>query len=143
MKKIYLLLILACFAMSSAYSQSMNGSNNSASTVDPRIQEVFADQVQTLVLNVPNRLHDLTDILTNRVKIEEMKQEKDEKYTKFSSVELFNKYNSSLTRDTTINETNFNPLKYEFRFHAKTTLIYRIDNTDKVIVIYPQPVLKQ
>jgi hypothetical protein len=143
MKKIYRLLILACFAMSSAYSQSMNGSNNSASTVDPRIQEVFADQVQTLVLNVPNRLHDLTDILTNRVKIEEMKQEKDEKYTKFSSVELFNKYNSSLTRDTTINETNFNPLKYEFRFHAKTTLIYRIDNTDKVIVIYPQPVLKQ
>lgn len=143
MKKIYLLLILACFAMSSAYSQTTLGNNNSASTVDPRIQEVYADQLQTLVFNVPNRLRDLNDILTNRVKIEEMKLEKDEKYPKLSEVELFNKYNPELARDMTINENNFNPLKYSFRFHAKTTLIYRIDNTDKVIVIYPQPVLKQ
>ena len=143
MKKIYLMLILACFAMSSAYSQSDSDSGNNTAVVDARIQQVFADQLQTLVFNVPNRLKDLNDILTNRVKIEDLKFEADEKFPKLSSVELFNKYNPDLTRDSSIDERTFNPLKYNFRFHAKTTLVYRIDNTDKVIVIYPQPVLKQ
>jgi hypothetical protein len=142
MKKCYLLLLIVCFAMNSAYSQSTNGSANNVSVVDPRIQEVYADQLNTLVLNVPNRIKDLNDILNNRVKIEEMRLESDEKYPKLSSVELFNKYNPNLTRDVVIDEANFNPLKYSLRFHAKTTLIYRIDNTNKVIVIYPQPVLK-
>ncbi len=141
MKKIYLLLMFACFAVSSVYSQVSGNAN--LSSVDPRIQEVFADQLQTLVHNVPNRINDLNDILNNRVKIEYMKLESDDKFPKLSSIELFNNYNPNLTRDVTIDENNFNPLKYNFRFHARTTLVYRIDDTDKVIVIYPQSVLKQ
>ena len=140
MKKFYLLLIFACFAMGSVYSQTFE--NASITSVDPRIQEVFADQLQTLVLNVPNRLNDLTDILNNRVKIEDKKIEKDEKFVKLSTVEIFNNYNPNLKRDMSIDENIFNPLKYNLRFHAKYTLIYRIDNTDKIIVIYPQSTFK-
>ena len=140
MKKIYLLLIFACFAMGSVYSQTSE--NASITSVDPRIQEVFADQLQTLVLNVPNRLNDLTDILNNRVKIETRTVSENEKYTKLSSVEFFNKYNPSLERDTTIDSTNFNPLKYVLQFHASHRMMYRIDGTDKVVVIYPQQFLK-
>ena len=143
MKKCYLLLLIVCFAMNSAYSQSTDESVNNVSVVDPRIQEVYADQLNTLVLNVPNRLRDLNDILTNRVKIEEATLEIGEKFPKLSSVELFNNYNPNLTRDVVIDVANFNPLKYNLRFHAKTTLVYRIDNTNKIIVIHPQPVLKQ
>lgn len=131
---------MACFAMSSAYSQAP--SDDRTSTVDPRIQEVFGDQIQTLVFNVPNRIKDLNDILNNRVKIEELKFDKTEKFQKLSSVELFNRYNPSLVRDSKIDENNFNPLKYDLNFHARTLIIYRIDNTDKIIAIYPQTVLK-
>ena len=144
----YLLLLFLGFIVTKSVSQDHNVAptsieNLSPATVDPRISEVFGNQLQALVLNVPNRLKDLNDILTKRVKIEDMKAEKDEKYPKFSSVALYTTNNPDLKRDTVVDENTFNPLKYEFRFHARTTVIYRIDNTDKVIVIYPQPVLKK
>ncbi|HEU4495589.1 MAG TPA: hypothetical protein VFR70_00915 [Flavobacterium sp.] len=122
-------------AFNSAYSQAIS---SNTINIDPRIKEVFADQLQALVLNVPYRLHDLNDILANRVKIENIPYEKNEKFDKLSSVGLFNNYNQDLVRDAAIDEKDFNPLKYNFRFHAKYKLIYRIDNTDKAIVIYPQ-----
>lgn len=144
----YLLLLFLGFIVTKSVSQNHNDAptsieNLNAATVDPRISEVFGNQLQALVLNVPNRLKDLNDILTKRVKIEDMKAEKDEKYPKLSSVPLYTTNNPDLKRDTVVDENTFNPLKYEFRFHARTTVIYRIDNTDKVIVIYPQPVLKK
>ena len=144
----YLLLLFLGFIVTKSVSQNHNNApksieNLSPATVDPRISEVFGNQLQALVLNVPNRLKDLNDILTKRVKIEDMKAERDEKYPKLSSVPLYTANNPDLKRDTVVDENTFNPLKYEFRFHARTTVIYRIDNTDKVIVIYPQPVLKK
>lgn len=143
MKKCYLLLLIVCFAMNSAYSQATSESVNNVSVVDPRIQEVYADQLNTLVLNVPNRLRDLNDILTNRVKIETKLRYENEKEPKLSSVDLFNKYNQNLVRDVQIDVNNFNPLKYQFRFHAQTPITYRIDDTDMIIVIYPQQFLKR
>jgi hypothetical protein len=139
MKKIYLLLLLLSFSVNTMYSQTVETAKQTTLNVDPRIIEVYGDQLQTLVLNVPNRLYDLTDILNNRVKIEELKYDKDEKFLKFSSVDLFLNSNPNLKRDAVVDNNNFNPLKYNLRFHANYTLIYRIDNTDKVIVIYPQP----
>lgn len=142
MKKIYLLLLLLSFSVNTMYSQTVETAKQTTLNVDPRIIEVYGDQLQTLVLDVPNRLRDLNDILQNRVKIEVRSLGENEKYLKFSEVELFNKYNLNLTRDTEINEANFNPLKYSFQFHASTRLVYRIDDTDKAIVIYPQQFLK-
>ena len=142
MKKIYLLLLLLSFSVNSMYSQTVETAKQTTLNVDPRIIEVYGDQLQTLVLDVPNRLRDLNDILTNRVKIETVKIEEHEKYFKFSSVELFNKYNSNLAKDLEIDLATFNPLKYILQFHANYVVTYRIDNTDKAIVIYPQQFLK-
>lgn len=142
MKNISILLILLCFSVTTSYAQNDTTFSQTAVDIDPRIREVFSDQLQTLVLNVPNRLDDLNDILQNRVKIEKLKWEKDEKYTKLSSVKLFNKYNNNLFRDTNFIQGNFNPLKYEMNLHSRTILVYRIDNTENVVVIYPQTVLQ-
>ena len=139
MKKIYLLLLLLSCSINTTYAQVTESNKKSSANVDPRIIEVYGDQVQTLVLDVPNRLNDLTDILNNRVKIEEIKYDENEKFTKFSSIGLFLNSNPDLKRDSMVDSNNFNPLKYNFRFHANYKLIYRIDNTNKAIVIYPQP----
>lgn len=115
-----------------------NISNANAQQVNAKIQEVYGDKTQELVLNDPIRLDFLNDLLDNRVKIIESPLSNDEKETKLSSVALLNKYNPSLTRDVVFDPLNFNPLKYNFNFFPKTASVYRVDNTNYLIVIQAQ-----
>lgn len=63
-----------------------------------------------------------------------------ENYTLLSSLVLLNKYNPDLKRDDsrTFDPESFNALKYNFNFFPKQEVIYRVDNTPYIIVIYPQ-----
>lgn len=117
----------------------VNISNASAQQVNSKIQEVYGDQTQTLVINDAERLVFLTDLIENRIKvIESPIVNGSDKHTKLSTAALFNKYNSSLTRDLTCNPITFNALKYDLKFSSKNTEVYRIDNTDYLIIIQPQ-----
>lgn len=139
MNKIYLLLFL-CLSAFSAFAQNDNRqSDNSA--IDPRITEVFGNQIG-LILSEPQRLKDLNALLFERYEILNAPIEKDEKFVKLSEVPLFNIYNSDLKRDVVFNKETFNILKYDMRFFAKTDIVYRIDNTDFLIVIHPQNLRK-
>jgi len=60
-------------------------------------------------------------------------------YTLLSQVPLFDTYNKSLMRDGIFNPRTFNPFKYQFQFYTKETQMVRVDGTEYVIVIYPQP----
>ena len=64
--------------------------------------------------------------------------EKIEKYQKLSSIQLFNKYNESLKRDLEFNIETFNVLKYDLNFFSSHRKVYRIDNTDWLIIINPK-----
>ena len=111
----------------------------SAQQVNAKIQEVYGDQTQTLVINDAERSAFLMDLIENRIKIiESPLVNESDKHTKLSTVALFNKYNSSITRDVTYNANTFNALKYDLKFSSKNTEVYRIDNTDFLIVIQPQ-----
>ncbi len=139
MNKIYLLLFL-CSSAFSAFAQIDNRqSDNNA--IDPRITEVFGDQIG-LILNEPQRLKDLNALLFERYEILNEPLGKDEKFVKLSEVPLFNIYNSELKRDVVFNKETFNILKYDMRFFAKNDIVYRIDNTDFLIVIHPQNLRK-
>jgi hypothetical protein len=107
-------------------------------TIDPKIQEVYADKTQELILNDPERHALLNDLLQNRIKIVESPANPKENYAKLSDITLLNKYNPSLTRDASFDPADFNPLKYNFNFFPKMTTSYRIDNTSYIIMIYPQ-----
>ncbi len=109
-------------------------------SIDSKIQEVYADKTQELVVNRPSRLAYLNDILQNRVIIETMVNEAGDKFPKLSQVELLNKYNPVLSREAVFNPETFNPLKYNFEFFSKSDVIYRVDNTDYVIIIKSQPI---
>ena len=119
-----------------------NISNVNAQQVNAKIQEVYGDRTQELVINDQERFSFLSDLVENRIKVIESPITENDKYPKLSTVALINKYNSSLARDASYDPNTFNPLKYDLKFSSKKVEIYRIDNTDYLIVIQPQ-ILKE
>lgn len=116
----------------------ININNSSAQQINSKIQEVYGDKTQEMVGNDPERLSFFNDLLLNRIEIIKSDNSSEDKYIKLSTVALLNKYNPNLKRDTDFDPLNFNPLKYNLIFTSKKTVIYRIDNTDYIIVIQPQ-----
>ena len=111
-----------------------------AQQVNSKIQEVYGDKTQQIVQNEPERIIALNDLLDNRIKIVVSPVKGEDKYTKLSSVELLNKYNPNLKRDEGFDPNNFNALKYNMNFFNSQAVVYRVDNTDYIIVIKPQSV---
>ena len=133
-----LIIALTYFTLSSSvYAQQAQ-----VEPVNPKIIEVFADKTQELILDNPDRLALYNDFLENRVRVIESQKSGDDKFIKLSSVSLMNKYNATLTRDLVFDPNNFNPLKYALDILPKTTMIYRVDNTNYLIVIQPQTLNK-
>jgi|GEM_PF-369771 len=103
------------------------------------LKEVYNNELQELILSKPQRLRDVKDILRNRVEIAIASQHEKSDYAPLlSSVPLFNNYNDQLEREKTFKKYDFNPLKYRFHFHGFGTSMYRIDNTDYIVIIKPQ-----
>jgi len=134
MKNIFYPLFTALFIV------FVNINNTIAQQVNSKIQEVYGDITQQIVQNEPERIIALNDLLDNRIKIVVSPVVGEDKYTKLSSVELLNKYNPNLKRDEGFDPNNFNALKYNMNFFNSQALVYRVDNTDYIIVIKPQSV---
>jgi hypothetical protein len=115
-----------------------NISDANAQQVNAKIQEVYGDKTQEIAQNDPERIKFLNDLWDNRIKIIESPIVGEDKYTKLSSVPLLNKYNTNLKRDLIFDPANFNPLKYSMNFFTSEVQIYRVDNTDYLIVIQQQ-----
>lgn len=102
------------------------------------IREVFQDQADVLVLKSDSgRLEMITNFL-NRFEIVERPDLKGKKIDLLSTIQLQSKYNVKLTRDTFVNPSTFNPLKYNFEMFSKKVLLYRVDNTNFIIKISPK-----
>ncbi|AUC82270.1 hypothetical protein [Lacinutrix sp. Bg11-31] len=104
------------------------------------IKEVYSDKFDAYVLNRPQKLKDLKNLLRNRIIIKEMPElvGNTEKYKTLAEAGLFNAYNSALTFDTTYNKSTFNVLKYNLEFYGRGSRVYRISNTNFFIVILSQ-----
>jgi hypothetical protein len=121
-----------------AFITLANISSASAQQVNAKIQEVYGDKTQEIAQNDPERIKVLNDLLDNRIKIVESPVVGEDKYPKLSTVPLANKYNPNLQRDLVFDPNNFNPLKYSMNFFTSKVQIYRVDNTDYIIVINTQ-----
>lgn len=129
MKQLLFILVLSFYSLNIC----------SQTTIDAKIQEVYASKAQEFASQNPDWLKIMNDFIQNRVKITRVAFDPlHDKYVKLSEVKLVNKYNPSLQRDVAFDPVSFNPLKYDFIVSAKTTQVYRVDNTDYVIVIEPQ-----
>ena len=101
------------------------------------INETYGDNAEKHVLNNPQRVKDIKNILRNRVYIQEVKNKDLSSLKLLSSLSLFNKNTSS---SAFFNPNTFNPLNYGFDFYSrnKSVLYFRVDNTNYLISIKPQ-----
>ena len=103
------------------------------------ITEVYGSTTNENILDKPQRLKDIKNILRNRVEIKSVPKTSDQKpCTLLSEVLLMDYYVSDLQRDTNFNPQNFNPLKYLFNYNSYGTHMYRVDNTNYFIIIKSQ-----
>lgn len=141
MLKFFYSLLVLCIS-GSAMAQ---GGAAIAPQTDQRIQEVYGDQFGTLVQQNNGRHRLLADMIQERAQFVLEKPAADEKFPRISSLELFNKYNPGLQRDALgkdFNQETFNVLKYKIPLTSANTLVYRIDDTDYLLVIQPQTIRK-
>lgn len=136
MRRISLLILLGLLSFR---AMSQEGKTNDKVNVDPRIVEVFGDQLEKLVLNDKDRLNGLNLLLEKRVKILIEPYATTEKYPKLSEFPLYDFYNKNLKRDEVFDVNTFNVLKYNLSFFSnREPKYYRVDNTDYLIKILAQ-----
>lgn len=147
-----LILLCALLASHTVFSQSKsqsrsqktityndNVNNPLTSTELAMINEVYGNKATKNILDKPQRLRDVKNILRNRVEIKSISDPSDQKLcTLLSDVPLLDYYVDNLQRDINFNPQNFNPLKYLFNFYSYGTHMYRVDNTDYFIIIKSQ-----
>jgi len=103
-----------------------------------KLKEVYGENLQKLVLDRPQRIKDIKNILRNRVEIKQFKANETKPCPLLSEVPLLDYYVSTLMRDTNFNPTTFNPLKYQFNFYGTGASMYKVDNTNYYIIIKSQ-----
>jgi hypothetical protein len=143
-----LILVCTLLASTSIFSQSRKQKtiNYNANVNAPLtsaelglITEVYGVTANDNILDKPQRLKDIKNILRNRVEIKEIPKASDQKdCTLLSEVSLMDYYVVDLQRDTNFNPQNFNPLKYLFNYYSYGTHMYRVDDTNYFIIIKSQ-----
>lgn len=100
-------------------------------------QEVYKDYTMYMT---PQHMEVYREWMS-RVEIKEIPVSAAETYPLLSAIGLKDKYNPALQRDNaqTFNPATFNPFKYFFEFETKTDKIYRVDQTDYVVVVHAKP----
>jgi hypothetical protein len=146
----FLILFFIC---SYSYSQSNTYNNQFKSAINfnentnspftdvelNKLEQVYGSYLEKEILNRPSRVLAMKEILRNRVVIKLDNNVINHKPCPLlSEVSLFNAFVSNLKRDRTFDPLNFNPLKYNFEFHAPTIQRFRVDNSNYFIVIKPQ-----
>lgn len=135
--KIFLVFAFVQLSINQSYTQNL-GQNYTLTTQvltdEDKIKQVYGNHFFD---NVPELKAAFINLLENRIQYVAMSQQANEKYTHLNNVPLLNKINPNLVRDTSYDPDNFNPLKYQMDFYAKSTMIYRIDS-EYIIVIAPQ-----
>ena len=102
-----------------------------------KLDNAYGSELKNQILDRPIRVKDIKDILRNRIDIYQENIKDVSTIPLLSNVPIFNIYNHKLNRPV-FNRNNFNPLLYNFNFFSKTKQIYRVDNTNYLIVIKPR-----
>ena len=99
---------------------------------DPRIVEVYGSYAQQLT---PEQLA-WEETKLDRTEIRKMPVSADEKFKKLSSCGVITKFVPTLSMEASFADpTKINPLKYSISFISNEDQIFRIDNTEYVLVI--------
>ena len=102
-----------------------------------KLKMAYGNQLENQILDRPVRVKDVKDIFRNRIIIYQENIKDLTKIPLLSQVPIFTIYNDKISTPV-FDKNNFNPLLYNFNFFSKTKQIYRVDNTNFLIVIKPR-----
>lgn len=105
--------------------------------IEQFVREVFGTHADALVLKSSSDRKAIIENFLSRVKFVHAAGYAQKKFENLSRIELQNKYNSGIRRDSVFDPASFNPLKYRFAMHSPHKQIYRIDGTQWLIIINP------
>ena len=102
-----------------------------------KLDNAYGSELKNQILDRPIRVKDIKDILRNSIDIYHENIKDVSNIPSLYEVRIFDIYNYRLNRPV-FNRNDFNPLLYNFNFFLKTKQIYRVDNTNYLIVIKPR-----
>lgn len=130
-------LLVLLFCASAFKSPETDCATYSKTQIESFIREVFGAQADELVFNNHSNRLQLIENFLKRVNVSQHPELAGKKFKLLSSVALQNKYNPAMTRDLVYNAATFNPLKYHFPMASRQREVFRIDNSDFLIIIEP------
>lgn len=137
-KHLILLLLIVALTSSLSYGQVSQRNSYSDQFINDCIVEVFQSQADNLVFNSDsNRLALITNFYQNQLSVEYRPELREKEFESTNDLNLLNKYNPTLQRDTNYNASTFNPLKYNIQISPLYKRMYRIANTDYIIIVVP------
>lgn len=102
------------------------------------IFEVYQEEgLAYIKLNNAARYNYLKSFFQSRIFVTNIPKTKDEKYQNLMNLPLLNQYNNQLKYDTDFNIDTFNPFKYDINFSLSYQSIYRIAESDYVLIVHP------
>lgn len=110
----------------------------SALTTSEKIEEVYGAEFTN---NNPQAVLFFKNLLNERIELEYQNQVDPTKYTPISTLDVMNKYNTSLTPfdADAFTPESFNPLHYQINFTLTSTdQFFWLDNTSYVLIIRRQ-----
>jgi len=129
-----LALILAQF---SSFSQGQTVTQQlTAEEIANRVAYVHGND---FVLNNPTLVTALGKVMTDRIEYRAVEQDQTEKFPMLSTMPLLSKANPTIQGADFANFTleTFNPLVYNLDFFSDKMVVYRIDNTNYIMVVKP------
>jgi hypothetical protein len=141
MKKIIFLFFLilgsSVFSQNENYTQYFKSATPlNASNFDSYIQEVYMDQAQS-IRNKPIYAQ-FQNAFENRMAVASINATAIGKMLNITDVALRNKINANLSYDTSFQVSTFNPLKYNLNFFSNEVQVYKLGQTNQVLIILPQ-----
>lgn len=133
-----LLIVLLTLMSTLSYGQISQRNSYSNQFIRDCIIEVFQDQADDLVFNSnSNRLQVITNFYKKQLFIEYRPELREKEFESTDDLKLNNKYNPSLLRDNSYLISTFNPLKYNIQISPLNKMMYRIADTDYIIIVVP------
>lgn len=136
MKYKYLFIVtFLCFSLSTLYAQGEQKLN--AENFEQYINEAYGEYANQVVFSNQLRKEQFKNLLENRIVILNEESFEGDKYVKLSDVEMIDSNQNFAKFSGGFDAQSFNPFKYQLAFFSNKTKIYRVDNSNLILVIKP------
>ena len=131
--------LLFLLAFTSLSAQDFQEKNHSDEFIKNCIIEIFQEKADKLVFNSNSMRYTLMrNFIKHNVIVEYHPEFQGKGFESTNSLPLQNKYNSAIQRDQSYQIGVFNPLRYAISMSPNKKMMYRIADSDYIMIISPK-----